>query len=107
VSLFLAPGRTRARALYTIRAFGTSSKTFRGGQDVICHDHEWSVFNFPSGSGRRSKCFLRSERRAGRPAYKDRRFVEAVLWWRARLSAQARAELRQFVYGTRTTRSEK
>ncbi len=26
--------------------------------------------------------FLRSERRAGRPGYDDRRFVEAVLWWR-------------------------
>jgi transposase len=26
--------------------------------------------------------FLRSERGAGRPAYNDRRFVEAVLWWR-------------------------
>ena len=26
--------------------------------------------------------FLRSERGAGRPAYDDRKFVEAVLWWR-------------------------
>ena len=26
--------------------------------------------------------FLRSERGAGRPAFDDRRFVEAVLWWR-------------------------
>jgi transposase len=26
--------------------------------------------------------FLRSERAAGRPAYDDRKFVEAVLWWR-------------------------
>jgi transposase len=28
------------------------------------------------------EAFLRSERRAGRPAYDDRKFVEAVLWWR-------------------------
>jgi transposase len=26
--------------------------------------------------------FLQSERRAGRPAHDDRRFIEAVLWWR-------------------------
>ena len=26
--------------------------------------------------------FLQSERGAGRPAHDDRRFVEAVLWWR-------------------------
>jgi transposase len=25
---------------------------------------------------------LQSERRAGRPAHDDRRFIEAVLWWR-------------------------
>jgi transposase len=28
------------------------------------------------------EALLRSERRAGRPAYDDRKFVEAVLWWR-------------------------
>ena len=28
------------------------------------------------------EAFLRSERRAGRPAYDDRKFVEAVLWRR-------------------------
>ena len=26
--------------------------------------------------------FLQSERRAGRPPHDDRRFIEAVLWWR-------------------------
>ncbi len=26
--------------------------------------------------------FLESERRAGRPPFDDRRFIEAVLWWR-------------------------
>jgi transposase len=30
----------------------------------------------------RVEAFLRSERAAGRPAYDDRKFVEAVLWWR-------------------------
>ena len=28
------------------------------------------------------EAFLRSERRAGRPAHDDRKFVEAVLWWK-------------------------
>src|SRR6476469_2587260 len=28
------------------------------------------------------EAFLRSERGPGRPGYDDRRFVEAVLWWR-------------------------
>jgi transposase len=28
------------------------------------------------------EAFLRSERAAGRPAYDDRKVVEAVLWWR-------------------------
>jgi hypothetical protein len=26
--------------------------------------------------------FLRTERGAGRPAFDDRKFIEAVLWWR-------------------------
>ena len=30
----------------------------------------------------RIQVFLRSERRAGRPGHDERRFVEAVLWWR-------------------------
>ena len=30
----------------------------------------------------RIEAFLESERRAGRPPYDDRKFLEAVLWWR-------------------------
>ncbi len=39
---------------------------------VQLSDQQWSKI----------EAFLRSERRAGRPAYDDRRFFEAVLWWR-------------------------
>ena len=59
----------------------SSPKTFPGDRRVICtatmvrvqlSERQWS----------RVEAFLRSERGAGRPAYDDRKFVEAVLWWR-------------------------
>ena len=39
---------------------------------VQLSDKQWSKIDL----------FLQSERGAGRPAHDDRRFVEAVLWWR-------------------------
>ena len=49
---------------------------------MICHDRTMVRVQLSEQQWSKNDAFLRSERAAGRPAYDDRRFVEAVLWWR-------------------------